>query len=540
MVKGLGCNVVASFRCHLHSAQKTLENCMQADKRTADLMDSLIVGYADSSGLGGFARAIRNSLRLKASYGKHCQELDSVLCKASTGGWSFAPQRFSTVLSVSETLCLNMGPALKTLQESVIRGGRNKEWARRVLAVLKPENMLLLALLCELCKVAQRYVHRWDRSVDQTTVADTALEFERFKLEANRLFSFRSVDGDLQQPLVLSPDFTSGMPQLLRASYNLLQQEAVIDEGLMVYFRPQWDEKTYREAMAKELGAIQNILKHFVDGIDLWHNTAVASAFAPLDVSTWTKRCSDDTLEAVMKPLAQMLGMEVAALSKQYLLARPSFAVLERRGIRCLRVAWSETMKHWGERLPELVALFLATYASTSEVEQNFSFLEMMSSMLRVRLDGLPPHKFVEQRQDTRTQAATFLLSADAAATQQMFLEKFGGGKNACKSDLPRRSRTLQDAEPQTAADVQVQRGKETKASLKRKRALQVAGLNSATEVCEDTQDLEAVAQNSATLRQEESPGFEKLKKALTRNATILRNRFLNMISGDTKKYDDA
>ena len=72
--------------------------------------------------------------------------------------------------------------------------------------------------------------------------------------------------------------------------------------------------------------------------------------------------------------------------------------------------------------------------------------------MLRVRLDGLPPHKFVEQRQETRTQAATFLLSADAAATQQMFLEKFGGGSNACKSDLPRRSSTLQETEPQTAA----------------------------------------------------------------------------------------
>ena len=64
----------------------------------------------------------------------------------------------------------------------------------------------------------------------------------------------------------------------------------------MVYFRPKGDEQTYRQAMAKELGAIQNILKHFVDGIDLWHNTAVASAFAPLDVSTWSKRCSDDTL----------------------------------------------------------------------------------------------------------------------------------------------------------------------------------------------------------------------------------------------------
>ena len=49
------------------------------------------------------------------------------------------------------------------------------------------------APLCELCKVAQRSVHRWDRSADQTTVADTALEFESFKLEANRLFSVRSV-----------------------------------------------------------------------------------------------------------------------------------------------------------------------------------------------------------------------------------------------------------------------------------------------------------------------------------------------------------
>ena len=56
------------------------------------------------------------------------------------------------------------------------------------------------APLCELCKVAQRYVHRWDRGADQTTVADTALEFESFKLEANRLFSFRSVDGTFSSP----------------------------------------------------------------------------------------------------------------------------------------------------------------------------------------------------------------------------------------------------------------------------------------------------------------------------------------------------
>ena len=198
---------------------------MHADKRTAELMECLITGYSDAQSLGGFARAIRNSCRLKASYARHCEELDSVLQKASTGGWSFAPQRFSTVLQVSETLCLNMGPALKTLQEAVVRGGQNRDWAMRVLQTLNPENMLLLALLCELCKVAQRYVHRWDRSADKTTLADTALEFENFKLEANRLFSFRSLDGDLQQPLVLSPDCTSGMPQLLRASYNLLQQE---------------------------------------------------------------------------------------------------------------------------------------------------------------------------------------------------------------------------------------------------------------------------------------------------------------------------
>ena len=39
-----------------------------------------------------------------------------------------------------------------------------------------------------------------------------------------------------------------------------------------------------------------------------------------------------------------------------------------RRGIRCLRVAWSETMKHWGERLPEL-----ARAAHTSADESQFA-----------------------------------------------------------------------------------------------------------------------------------------------------------------------
>ena len=156
--------------------------------------------------------------------------------------------------------------------------------------------------------------------------------------------------------------------------------------------------------------------------------------------------------------------------------------------------------------------------------------------MLRVRLDGLPPHQYVEQRQDARAHAASFHVSGDAAATQQIFLEKFGGGQNACKSDLPRRRRVLQEAESLAAMEP----GKETKASLKRKRALQITGLNSATEVCEDTQALEAVARDSAISRQDESPGFVKLKNALKRNATILKNRLLNQINGDTKKYDEA
>ncbi|CAE7210167.1 unnamed protein product [Symbiodinium necroappetens] len=202
--------------------------------------------------------------------------------------------------------------------------------------------MILLALLAELCKTCQVYIHRWDnfKKGDVVSMAHASALLEDFKLQVNRLFAFRSPSNELQQPLVLAPEFTAGMLQVLRAGYDMLAGEVVVLDGRMLFFRPEWNEQSYREAVAAEIGAITNIVSNFVTSIEMHHNTAVAASFAPLDVKHWVASSRDDkTLSRpqVFGALAKVLGMEASALSNEYLVARASFTHLERPGDACSR-----------------------------------------------------------------------------------------------------------------------------------------------------------------------------------------------------------
>ena len=122
--------------------------------------------------------------------------------------------------------------------------------------------------------------------------------------------------------------------------------------------------------------------------------------------------------------------------------------------------------------------------------------------MLRVRLDGLPPHAFV------RTPLVHGILkyepSSDAFETQQMFLTMFGSGKNVLKVKLPRRRHIPQQAETSIVPPI-VEIGKETSAGLKRKRSAQVDILHekpAATRNADRLAKLAAVTQGSALRRQ--------------------------------------
>lgn len=220
------CNLRCNFRCFVHSAQRSLENCLQGDERVSQLIRSLINGYSDgASNMGGFARAVKNSHKLKSMFLQHVQSVDSAL-QGGSASTSFACQRFDTVLQVSENLTVHLRAVVRTLQECVVRS-HHASWALGLLKLLSPRNMILLALLAELCKTCQVYIHRWDnfKKGDVVSMAHASALLEDFKLQVNRLFAFRSPSNELQQPLVLAPEFTAGMLQVLRAGYDMLAGE---------------------------------------------------------------------------------------------------------------------------------------------------------------------------------------------------------------------------------------------------------------------------------------------------------------------------
>ena len=127
----------------------------------------------------------------------------------------------------------------------------------------------------------------------------------------------------------------------------------------------------------------------------------------------------------------------------------------------------------------------------------------------------------------------TFRLSNDAAAAQQEFLRLYGGGQNQCATGMPRR---LVRAASTTDHDVNV--GKESKASLKRKRSAQIEGLPARCQ--EDTETLESVALESAVSRQ--GPKHEHVLKALKQTLQQKQKRLKQDIDGTVpqKKYEDA
>ena len=222
----------------------------------------------------------------------------------------------------------------------------------------------------------------------------------------------------------------------------------------------------------------------------------------------------------------------------------------------------------WVSRLTE-VALLLAAFPGSGEVEQNFSHLEMYSahrksststahlrrltarhwawlhdlkkshlicqaccrSMLRVRLDGLPPHLYV--RTPTLPHGELqFEPSMDAHETQQMFLSMFGSGKNVCKAaNLPRRRMS---GGQETSSSTNVETGKETVAGLKTKRNAQLEVLRSTGEPVDDADQmasLDAEAQGAAASRK--GADFQRLMNTLKKSAASKKRRLALGPSGE-------
>ena len=130
-----------------------------ADERAQHLVSTLVNGYS-SGGHLGFARAVPNSVKLRSLFKKQASLVDSALKNA--GSMGFAPQRFDTIMEVSTAIVLNLEAVVRTLHEVQIIDLKHKQWATDILATLSRSNLILLALLVELCRTASSYIHKFD------------------------------------------------------------------------------------------------------------------------------------------------------------------------------------------------------------------------------------------------------------------------------------------------------------------------------------------------------------------------------------------
>ena len=217
------------WRCGAHSAQRSLENAIGADQASQDLVSSLVTKYGGEKNMpGGFARALKNSPKLSAMYAANATRLDSVLGAAAAGKrMPFAPQRFNTILEVSQTIIYNLPAVISTLVEVQASDPHLGPWARELLAFCSPSNLLLLACLAELTRIAADTVHQYDNNAATPgAMAKSAQLFFCLKEELYRMFFFKNPRGEDQQPLVFSKLYSAGFVQLLRKHWNLLECKA--------------------------------------------------------------------------------------------------------------------------------------------------------------------------------------------------------------------------------------------------------------------------------------------------------------------------
>ena len=205
----------AIVRCGCHSGTKALENALSCDERIERLVTLLINGYSTGHGeSGGLARAIRNSSKLKGrlqeEHAATARTTDEILGRLLS--MRFAPQRFGTLCDVATQILLNV----KSLFGMLIK--MDTPWSHKLLTeVFQPKKLLLLAMVAEMSAAAMRFVRKLDNSC-AFAAAQVGQAVEQL---VDDLFSFKSADGSMREPLVLDRTFTMGFVQLLGREFRV-------------------------------------------------------------------------------------------------------------------------------------------------------------------------------------------------------------------------------------------------------------------------------------------------------------------------------
>lgn len=282
---------------------RSMESAIGTCPQISELLALWVNAHPAQGSLGGFARAVRNSRRLAHKLEAKLQELETIdHCAQALSGWSFAPQRFNTVVENCEKVLLHLPVIYEVLQETAASGDKNSAWARKILQTCcHPRRLIQLALLAEFAAAATAGAHQFDRTGDGSDKASRLAKashwLEQLQLRLNQLFSFRSVSGELQQPLTLNPAYSKGFVQMLRASFDLLASKAICSRGALLCFSNGAGDSENLEAwIAEELGGFQSIVELFLSGCRTEVNDTVGAALAPFDLAGWPKDRSEATL----------------------------------------------------------------------------------------------------------------------------------------------------------------------------------------------------------------------------------------------------
>jgi len=280
-----------------------MENAVHADPQISELISLWVNGFPASDSLGGFARAVRNSQKLAHKLQQKLEELDALDHSAKClSSWHFAPQRFNTVVENCEKIILHLPVIVEVLQECVAVKDKNTAWAQKILhTCFHPKRLIQLALLAEFASAATAGAHQFDGKADgshkASRLAKSVAWLKHLELRLNQLFSFRSPEGRVQEPLCLNSSYSKGYLQILQNNFDLMQSKSVCSHGVLVFFASgATARKELRQWIAEELGAFQNLVDLFMKGCRGEVEDAVGASLAPFDIDNWPQNGSPETL----------------------------------------------------------------------------------------------------------------------------------------------------------------------------------------------------------------------------------------------------
>ena len=468
--------VTVFMRCSLHATTRFLENALRSDTYCLEVLQTFVLKFAglQNGQHGSFARAIRNSEKLKYEFGeavtngltelaKELQDLGAIAFKATRRGgdinMSNALSRFSSWLHILVKVCYWGRAIMWFLWDTSLHGSVSSAWAREILDfMLRPSekrgmaNCLLLAMIAEFTAAVRKAITKFDHNKKNTSVnnvATTARKLADMESELKHLFDVEH-NGEPRLPWCLDAKYTFGFVAIMRQSLRWAHTTIVLHDSKVISFSAAQSNTSLQSLAAEELASILNVKHVFLRLVHAEYDASVGMAFRSFDPSQWTD-VPEHRLAESLEPVARAVHVDLSRLVEQLHQARPLVQRLhEAHPARGLGELWREAMqdccgrrkqfaKQWHE-LAQVVYLMLSISDETGEVEQDFSQVEQFAggnqsstnvstlrSYLKIRLDGPATNEFVRMQEGKHfLERSKYIPSALCLQAQKIYHETYG------------------------------------------------------------------------------------------------------------------